>query len=177
MLYAISRFNRRSVLAAALVAVLGAVPAAASAATASSDSTATIVTAISLTNTAALDFGSAVADAASQGTVEMGAGGTRTCTTVTCVTQDPGNAASFDVSGEANYSYDVTLPGSAITLTHDSNGTDTMSADTFAASNAGSGTLDGSGADTFTVGATLTVGAGQTAGGYTGTFDVSVDYQ
>jgi spore coat protein U-like protein len=38
------------------------------------------------------------------------------------------------------------------------------------------GTLDGTGADSFTVGGTLSVIAAQVAGTYAGTFDVTVAY-
>jgi len=40
----------------------------------------------------------------------------------------------------------------------------------------GSGTLTG-GTDTFNVGGTLAVGANQTAGSYSGTYSVAVNYQ
>ena len=45
-----------------------------------------------------------------------------------------------------------------------------------ASSDATTSTLDASGNDSFTVGATLTVKANQLGGIYAGTFDVSVDY-
>jgi hypothetical protein len=38
------------------------------------------------------------------------------------------------------------------------------------------GTLDGGGLSSFLVGATLNVGASQTAGSYTGSFSVTVSY-
>ncbi len=102
----------------------------------------------------------------------MDAAGTRTCTTVTCVAQDAGTAASFDVSGQGDYTYSVTLPASTTLV---DGATNEMTVDTFADNS--TGTLDGAGAETFNVGATLNVGADQIAGSYTGTFDVSVDYQ
>lgn len=166
------RMMRKSALAVSVAAMLG-LPVAAYAATATNSSTADIVQAIAITSGTALDFGSVVA-AGAAGTVEMGAAGTRTCATVTCVAQDAGTAASFDVTGEASYTYTVTLPASA-TLTDSAATPNSMTVDAF--SHDSTGTLDTAGAETFNVGATLNVGADQVAGSYAGTFDVSVDYQ
>lgn len=172
-------FYRRNALrgaALASVAALGmGASASALAATAPSSSDATIVGAIGITNTTALGFGSAIADAATAGTVVMGTGGARTCTTVTCVAQDAGQASAFDVNGEAGYTYAIKLPAST-TLSDTATTPNTMTVDTFTDSKAGTGTLSASGADSFTVGATLHVGAGQVADTYTGTFDVTVEY-
>ena len=52
-----------------------------------------------------------------------------------------------------------------------------MTVDTFEDSLGGSGTLDTSGTDTFSVGATLHVGLAQPMGAYAGSFDVIVEYQ
>jgi hypothetical protein len=140
--------------------------------TATSSADATIIQAIAVTNDSGLDFGSVVADATTAGTVTMDSAGTRTCTTVTCVSQDAGAAAAFSVTGDSSYSYTITLPSTAVSL---SDGTNTMDVDTFTDSKGGSSSLT-SGADSFTVGATLNVGAGQVANAYTGTFDVTVNY-
>lgn len=80
-------------------------------------------------------------------------------------------AAQFTVTGEATYGYAITVPSGSITI---SNGTTTMSVGSFTASKA-SGTLT-AGTDTFKVGGTLTIGAAQATGSYTGTFDVTVAY-
>lgn len=169
-------FSRRTALRAVTVASVAALgvgtSASLAAATATSNSDATIVAAISITNTAALGFGSVVADAGAAGTVQMGTDGTRTCSTVTCVAQDAGQASSFDVTGEDGYTYSITLPTS---ITLSDGGTESMTVDTFTDSNSGSGTLT-SGADSFNVGATLNVDMAQAAGSYTGTFDVTVEY-
>lgn len=163
---------RIALLAATTVFGVG-VTGSAIAATATSNADATIIQAISISNTAGLDFGSVVADSASAGTVTMSAAGTRSCTTVTCVAQDAGQASGFDVSGEASYTYTITLPAS--TSLSDGAG-NSMTVDTFTDSKSGAGTLDGTGADSFTVGADLSVGMGQVAGTYNGTFDVTVEY-
>ncbi|MEQ3747275.1 MAG: DUF4402 domain-containing protein [Henriciella sp.] len=81
-------------------------------------------------------------------------------------------AAAFDVAGEADYSYAITLP-SSVNISNGSGGT--MAVNNFTGSKA-SGTLT-AGADDFTVGGTLTVAANQASGEYTGTFAITVEYQ
>ena len=90
------------------------------------------------------------------------------------------NAAVFNVTGEALYTYTVTLPADAVvTITE---GTDPMNVNGFNCKTATTsatdltGALDASGDDVITVGATVTVDADQVAGDYTGTFDVIVAY-
>ena len=51
-----------------------------------------------------------------------------------------------------------------------------MSVDTFNHDAGATPSLSGGGSDTFNVGATLNVGATQAAGTYSGTFDVTVNY-
>ena len=70
----------------------------------------------------------------------------------------------------------VTLPAAAVNLTRVS-GTETMSLGGFNTEPNGAFQLSGTGTGTFTVGGTLTVASNQVAGAYTGTFDVSVEYQ
>lgn len=139
--------------------------------TASGSASANVVTAISITNTAGLDFGDLVAGATS-GTVVMTAAGVRTSTGGTTL-GNPGAAAAagFAVAGDPAATYAITLPTS-ITVT---SGGDTMTVDTFTTP-AATGTLDGTGNDTIAVGATLQVGVAQAVGAYTGTFDVTVAY-
>lgn len=144
------------------------------AAQASATASATVMTPIAISNTAALRFGKF--SALTGGTVVVTAAGSRSATgAVVLSSTDAGGAASFDVSGDANATYAVTLPGSA-TITHSVDNTKTMSLGTFTSNPSGTGTLSGAGAQTLTVGATLTVGNAQTVGSYTGTFDVSVEY-
>ena len=75
------------------------------------------------------------------------------------------------MTGEPGQAYVITLPASA-TL---SSGGDTMTVDTFNHDAGGAPTLPG-GSDAFNVGATLKVGANQAVGTYSGTFDVTVNY-
>jgi hypothetical protein len=52
-----------------------------------------------------------------------------------------------------------------------------MTVGSFVSNPASTGTLSSGGTGTILVGATLTVSASQTAGAYTGTFTVTVNYQ
>lgn len=140
-------------------------------ATASATASVEIATPISLQNTAGLDFG-VVAAAPGAGTVVVStAGGVTESGGVNVLGGSPA-AAAFTVGGQGSYAYSITVPSAAVTL---SDGTNSMTVDNFVDSKGGSSSLV-NGADTFTVGATLNVGANQAAGSYTGSFDVTVAY-
>ncbi len=143
------------------------------AASASATTNATVVAAIAIANTLTLEFGN-LAPGAALSVIRVSTAGVRTLQSgdATLVGSGTVRAASFDVTGDAGVSYDITLPAS-ITLT---SGGNTMTVDTFADSLAGTGTLPG-GAETFTVGADLHVGIAQAAGAYTGSFNATVNYQ
>jgi hypothetical protein len=149
-------------------------------ATATASASATIVTPISISKTADMHFGNVAVSASNNGTVELAPAGTRIATggvTLPAVTGSPA-AASFTVSGEANYTYAISLPTSNIQLVHSTNSTLSMDAGAFISSPATTGTLSASGSQTLSVGATLQVDAAQAAGTYTTTsnFDVTVNY-
>jgi hypothetical protein len=143
---------------------------------ATATATATIVTPIAIVNAANMNFGN-VAVSASLGTVVLAPAGTRTATggvTLPVVTGTVA-AGSFTVSGQANYTYAITLPAAATTIT---SGANNMTVDTWTSNPTPTGTLNGSGSQTLNVGATLHVGANQAAGTYvSGTpFTVTVNY-
>lgn len=164
---------KKAAIVLATVAILSS-PAALHAAQATSSATAEVMTPIAISNTAALRFGKF--SALTGGTVVISAAGARSATgAVVLSSTNAGGAASFDVSGDPNATYAITLPGSA-TITHSVDNTKTMSIGTFTSNPSGTGTLSAGGAETVTVGATLTVGNAQTTGSYSGTFDVSVEY-
>jgi hypothetical protein len=145
-------------------------------ASATSNASATIVGPIGITNTAAMNFGN-VAVGASGGTVVMTPASVRSITggvTLPVVTGTV-QAASFNVTGAANYTYAITLPSTPTTI---STGGNNMTVDNFTSSPSPTGTLDGAGTQTLTVGATLNVAAGQAAGTYTSAtpFTVTVNY-
>ncbi|MFZ4400313.1 MAG: DUF4402 domain-containing protein [Bacteroidales bacterium] len=85
-------------------------------------------------------------------------------------------ASSYATTGDVNGLYTISLPTSS-TVT---NGTpaDDMTINNFTCSNPtpNAAAFDGTGNDSFTVGATLNLASGQAAGAYTGTFDVTVTY-
>jgi len=153
-----------------MVALLGANSYAASD---TANATATVMTPISIAKDNDLDFGAF--SASTGGTVSIAEDGSRSATgAVVLSASDTGNNAQFTVSGQASATYAITLPGDGtVTITDGSN---TMDVDTFTSNPSGTGTLSGGGSQTLNVGATLTVGSGQAAGSYTGTFDVTVEY-
>lgn len=143
---------------------------------ATATASATIVTPIAIANATDMDFGNVAVSAAS-GTVVLTPAGARTATggaTLPAVTGTV-TAATFDVTGQANFTYSITIPSVATTIT---SGGNTMTVDTWTSNPTTAGTLDGTGAQTLAVGATLNVGAGQAAGSYiSGTaFEVTVNY-
>ena len=73
--------------------------------------------------------------------------------------------------------YAITLPtnGTVNITTGTATAPETMAVSTFTSDPSGTGTLT-AGAQTLGVGATITTVASQVAGAYTGTFNVSVDY-
>lgn len=147
-------------------------------ATASATATATIVTPIAIASDVQMNFG-IVSVNATPGTVVLAPAGTTTATGgVTLPASNPGTitAATFDVTGQAGYTYAITLPSSDYTITRTGNA-ETMVVNSFTSDPDGTGTLT-EGAQTIKVGATLNVGANQVAGVYTNAtgFDVTVDY-
>ena len=145
--------------------------ASAQAATDTANATATVVTTLTITKTADLVYGN-LAPGASGGTLVMSPAGVRSTTGTVVTYSSTFNAASFNVVGTTDATYSITLPSTDVTLT---SGGNTMTVNTFASNPSGTGTLTG-GSETLNVGATLNVSSGQAAGSYSGTFDVTVDY-
>lgn len=137
---------------------------------------ATVITPISISKIADMNFGNLAVQTATGGTVILAPAGTRTSTSGVTLPFTVGTvtAAAFTVAGSGVSTYSITLPNS-VTLTH-SGGVQTMSAGTFTSNPAVTGTLS-SGTENISVGATLTVAAAQLAGVYTsGNFNVTVNY-
>ncbi|PQV49472.1 uncharacterized protein DUF4402 [Jejuia pallidilutea] len=87
----------------------------------------------------------------------------------------PRTAADFNVTGIGTANYTVTLPNSA-TLTNQTDGTTQMTVDNFTTNlTSNIGTLI-DGASTFYVGGTLNISGAQPVGSYSGTFQVTVNY-
>lgn len=161
------------VVAGAMVATLGLSASLAHAApvTASATARARILKQITVTNTSDLDFGTIVAGA-SASTVAVSTGAVRTCGAgLTCT--GTVTAANFDISGTNNAV--VTITGdNSVTLANGTGGTMsaslTRSASSLTLTNSAIG-------GSFQVGGTLSLAANQADGAYTGTFNVTVDYQ
>lgn len=155
------------------IALLGAAAAAlvstgANAATVSAQAEVDILAPVELEQTAVLDFG--VVAAGAGGTVTLPSGSdTRSCSVgVTCVGAAQRGALrvrainTYTVAITVAPSTTLTGPGTAMALTLNPSITSIVANGAF---------------QTFHVGGTLTVGAAQAAGTYTGTYNVSADYQ
>jgi hypothetical protein len=141
---------------------------------ATASSSATIVAPIGIAQAADMNFGN-VATNGTGGTVVLTTGGAKSADGGVTLPGNTGTvtAAAFDVTGEANYTYTIGLPSSAITL-QDGEGTpNEMTVGTFVSDPLTTGALT-SGAQTVSVGATLNVAGGQAAGVYTNTTDLTV---
>ena len=160
-----------------LATLLAASTAALAQETATATATATIVTPISITKDVDMNFGNIAVQSTTGGTAVMTPGGVRSRTGGVTLPNTTGTvtAASFSIAGQANYTYSITLPSTALTITSGSN---TMTVTAFTSSPTPNGTLNSSGAQTLTVGATLNVAAAQPAGVYTSAtpFSVTVNY-
>jgi len=132
-----------------------------------------ILTAMTIVESADMHFGTMTVPSGTA-EVDLAVGGTvSTLGALTLLSQAPtSQAAAYDVTGDANATYTVTLPTNGTVSITD--GTTPMQVIDFLTSTIVA--LDGSGDGSFTVGATLQLADAQPAGTYTGTFDVSVAY-
>jgi hypothetical protein len=167
---------KKIVLAAAVVALSAGSAFAATpsgnTSTLTGSANATVIAPIVLTHTsgAALSFGTF--SAGTGGTVEVTSGGTGTVTAdVGEVTGSSYSADGFTIAGDNGRSFTVTTASGTVARTGGGSMTFTTSP------SISTGTLDSTtGEATFAVGGILTVGSGQTAGAYSGTYDVTVTY-
>lgn len=161
----------------ALLAMAIGVAAQAHAASTTATASATVIAPIGVSSTGSLAFGK-IAAAATPGSITVSTNGTRTASVASA--SGTASAVTFDITGEANATY--TIDTSATTnLTSGSDSMTLALVSDFSGAGAttgvqGSGTLDGTGKQTLHVGGTLTVGANQPAGAYTGTVSVAVAY-
>lgn len=143
----------------------------------SSTTTATALTVMSINETVTMDFGT-VAGSSTASSVILDTTSTRTVTAgAQILSAGPGSAGSFQVSGEPNLSYFLSVTGPAI-LENISG--QQITVDSF--TNNSSGTLPASGTDTFQIGATINLIPLQPVGTYTTTtgggspYNVTVNY-
>ncbi len=148
-------------------------------ATATSNASATIISPISISKSADMNFGNLSVDAsggkvildpsASASRSSGGAGGVSFPATTGTV-----SAATFVVSGQANFTFSAAVLNSSIQI---NSGANIMIVDNFAISS-GAGVLSNLGTQTIYVGADLTVAGSQAPGVYTSAapFTVLVNY-
>jgi hypothetical protein len=136
------------------------------------NASATVVKPIAIGTPTDLKFGKFMAGAG--GTITIGTDNSRNLDGPTAFgTQgNDFSAASFPVTGEGNATFSFSLPAST-NLTFSGN---TMTVGSIVTNATSPATLDAGGAKTILVGATLTVGATQVAGAYTGSLTLTVDY-
>ncbi len=168
------RFAKCAVAVGA-IGLAAVLPSNAQAADATATAAATIADAIGLTKTADMSFGIMSVDPVNPGTVVLSPAGARTPSVeVSLIGGGTVAAAAFNVNGGNAATYTITLPAGPVSLTGPG---PAMTATAFTDSLGGAGTLNGSGLQSFTVGATLNVAGGQTAGDYISAgFTVTVNY-
>ena len=128
---------------------------------------------LSISQTTPMNFADVTGDADAGTTVILDTANGASSPDGAKATGTPASGA-FAVSGAGNLSYIIDFSANtAVTLT---GAGDPMTLDTFTDSESGVGTLS-TGSDSFTVGATLHLNAGQAVGGYVGTYVVDISYQ
>ncbi len=171
------RNSLRFVAVGAALAAASFATSASAAASATATATAEILQSLTLTADSALNFGQIAANTG--GTVKVNGDSTvvQTGSVVWTGTRAP---AGFTVTGTKGAAVVVTLPTvtSTLYLGGVTTSPDKMTLDQFNVDPVGGFQLDvTTGKANFNVGGRLTVGAAQTAGLYSGTFAVSVEYQ
>jgi len=134
-----------------------------------------IVTALTLTETSALHFGTMTIPSSAASVLLTSAGARSIASgTIILLAQAPvATTAAYNVTGSATSSYLISLPSSVTIIS----GGNSMTVNAFTSSKVSNqGSLDGSGLDSFTVGATLNLANAQPAGVYAGTFNVTIAY-
>ena len=162
------KFGMKRAIVGAAIAALALNAPAAHAASATGTATAKILRQITLTNTSALQYATIISGATAS-TVQVTTSGVRTCSAgVSCL--GTATAANFNVEGTDGAV--VVVGGDASVSLAGSLGGSMTSTLTYSATNITLGATGGS----FQVGGTLSVGANQQAGDYTGTFNVTANY-
>ena len=162
-------------LAIASVAVIGLSNSSFAQATATASASATIITPISIVKDVDMNFGNVAVSATLAGTAVLAPAGTRTTGGAGGVTLPATtgtvSAAQFTVSGQASYTYAITLPTSCVITDGASHN---MTVDNFTSTPSATGLLSSGGTQVLNVGATLNVAAAQASGLYTNATGVPV---
>jgi hypothetical protein len=147
---------------------------------ATASATATVITPMNITKNADLAFGK-IAAGATSGTVKVSTSGGASVTGGTTTAGGTPTAANFTITGDNSATYAIDLTGTTATLTGAGTPMALALAMDFAGDGSGTttvttGALSGTGSQTLYVGGTLTVGASQVAGTYSGSIAVAVAY-
>jgi hypothetical protein len=145
----------------------------ADAATTSTTVEANIVSSINIVAQNGVVFGD-ISSSAIAGTVNIDTSGSRIATGgVTINTSTSGSPANFEVSGDPNALYVITLPAS---VTINSSSGDSMTINNISSSPGTNGQLDAGGTQSLSVAARLNVGSFQPFGAYSGLMATTVEY-
>ena len=171
--------KKLSLVVGAAIASAGLVSSSAYAANATASASATVLSPLTLTAGAAMNFGNVAAVTGAASTVVLTPAGGTSSADGAVVSGTPA-AGAFSVTGDDSLSYTILLPAST-TLTGGT-GPD-ITVDNFTDSKGGTSATPATalntsgGADNCTVGATLNLADGQGSGTYSGTYSVTVNYE
>lgn len=157
----------KSLLAVATIATIALAGQKLLAVTGNGTAKQVVIAALAIANVSDLDFGTAAAGDAAK--------------TVAPGSSENAENGSFNVTGQANTAYTITLPADGVVIMQTAGGgvNKDIAVNTFVSNPAAgaNGLLNGSGAQTLFVGATrAALGAAQVAGSYTATYSVDVVY-
>jgi hypothetical protein len=145
---------------------------------------AVILQPLTIANSQGLHFGTIISNASTTGTVTIATDGTRSVNgaALSLSGSTPHTVAKYTTAGPADALYHITLPTNSEVKVSNGTAADDMTVTGFTAdfdaagTNSLNGTLSSTGTGAVQVGATLNLAAGQVAGIYTGSFNVSVDF-
>ena len=169
-------FSRSLRLLPIAVVPLLASPAtvAAAAVSKAASANAALLSPLTVLKKADLDFGKLAVTTAGTAVINP-LTGARTATGGVVPAGTNAHAASFIATGNRNSVVNIRLPKNPITVTR-AGGTQTMTVSNWTLDGNNNRRVPPSQTVEFAIGATLTVGANQTPGVYTGTFNVTVQY-
>jgi len=138
-----------------------------------------VIAPITISNTGStnLDFGT-ISTSSTSGSVTVPPEGARVPSGgVSVLSTSSFSSAPFEVTGNPDATCQLSLPGDLDVKLTRQGGTEQMSVTGFTIGGSTTITLDANGDADFNVGATLTLGANQMPGEYTGSFSVTIAYQ